>query len=512
MVKRIGVVWSCVIALWLCNLVDFATAQQGDRRVALVVGNGAYTQASDQLPNPPNDARDMADKLRSLGFEVIEALDADLIQMLGKLQAFGDALEGASAGLFFYAGHGMEYAGKNYLFPTDASLDRETDVRLRLIDMEDVLWAMELAVPARLVILDACRNNPLALQLKESLDSNRSGKVRQGLTALNSQVGTFVAFATAPGEVALDGSGRNSPFTEAMLAHLGSSGMDADQLLREVRSDVIEATGGQQVPWNLSSLREPFLFNPAGAEPAAGEELDALVWESIANSGDPDMFRAYLDRFGGGGRYASQAREKLTLTSARSFLGGEQMNALDLFRSAMDKPIVMNCNKSGNTPHFGLGAAPVPFQAIPLFGDGLNASRSAVLGAENTKNLVSSSSFELSITLVQAANAGCGVSDRIDTGGRSAQWQSWHYLVANGGTLVDRERDNWSGKGGNFRIESDIVSLSPHLAKSAPDHTQCRAFIGYNQTRWRTFGGVACGSETPRLDHLSGYFDLLEWE
>ena len=293
-----------------------ARAQGASRHVALVIGNGAYEQPGISLVNPPNDARDVAAKLGRLGYRVIEAIDVDFTAMQSRLVDFTQALDGADAGIFFYAGHGMEYAGKNYLLPTDARLDRVSDVRLRLIDVDDVMWALENTVPTRIVILDACRDNPLALELRAGLPSDKAQKVGRGLVPVDTAAGSFVAFSTAPGDVAADGTGRNSPFTKAMLANLDRPGLDADALMREVRNDVIDATDARQVPFNTSSLRAPFVINDTGGGPVDDADAEALVWQSIVGSEDPDLFAAYLERFGPDAPHAASARAILTAAAA----------------------------------------------------------------------------------------------------------------------------------------------------------------------------------------------------
>ncbi len=301
-----------------------ALAQNDLKRVALVVGNANYRNVHDQLKNPGNDARAMAAGLRALGIEVIEAIDLDYQGMREALRRFDRALQGADAGLFYYAGHGMEYHGRNYLFPTDAVLETEGDVGLGLIDMGQVLELMETSVPTRLVFLDACRDNPLARRFRSGLGSSRSGGMGQGLGRMDGAVGTFIAYSTAPGEVANDGIGANSPFTEAMINHMREPGLEISQLMHKVRNSVIEATGEQQVPWESSSLRGPFVLNgQATGNPAApavaslpsteeSQRADILFWESVKDSAQLASFEAYLARFGDGGLFAPIARDRIT--------------------------------------------------------------------------------------------------------------------------------------------------------------------------------------------------------
>ena len=497
-----------------CLVMEQAQAQQTSRegdatngkRVAMVVGIGAYAIASQRLPNPPNDAADMAAELRSLGFEVIEAIDVDLGELQRRLQAFGEALEDADAGLFFYAGHGMEYGGRNYLFPADAKLDRETDVRLRLIDVEDVLWAMETAVPTRIMILDACRDNPLALQLRERLPAQRARKVRQGLAQIDNAVGTFIAYSTAPGDVAADGTGRNSPFTEALLSEIDRPGLDADQLMQRVRNDVIEATDGAQVPWNVSSLRQPFIL--AGSDDAddatdrGGEDADSLVWQTIADSDDPDLFQAFLERFGSDSRYAEEAAKRLAdLRALTTPVGDARRREVAL--TDMEGRIVLGCNKTGKTRGFRLGSPARPLK--PVAGD-IDVTDIELGGAENAAEMIAINGPELDLVLVRARSAGCGTDDRMTTDSRRGQWRNWRYLRESGGTRIDREYENWSGGWGSFRVESDLVTLAEVNERSA-----CRAFVAFNSVGGRAFGGYACAKETPSIAQLTPMLDLLAW-
>lgn len=256
------------VLLIMLNIVALAGVANGEgddaawpKRVALVVGNGAYDDSASILANPANDAAAIAAKFRNLGIEVIEALDLDHKGMRDTLRKFDRALQGADAGLFYYAGHAMEYHGQNYLLPTDAILEIEGDVGLGLIDMDQVLHLMEAAVPTRLVFLDACRNNPLAGNFRRSLGASREASVGRGLARMKSAVGTFIAYATAPGDVAADGEHDNSPFTSSMLTHLDDPGLDISQLMQRVRNSVIEVTKEKQVPWDSSSLRGPFILN-----------------------------------------------------------------------------------------------------------------------------------------------------------------------------------------------------------------------------------------------------------
>jgi tetratricopeptide (TPR) repeat protein len=222
------------------------------RRVALVIGNGKYQHAA-QLPNPPNDAADIANALRKLGFDVVEGRDLGKREMEDKIREFGRKLDKADLALLFYAGHGMQVAGRNYLVPVDAKLERAGDLSLDTIEVGQILAQMEAEKRVNLVFLDACRDNPLARSFSRSLGT-RSTSVGSGLAAIQSAVGTLIAYATQPENVALDGDGRNSPFTAALLKHMATPSLEISALMKRVRADVIAATHEKQVPWDHSSL------------------------------------------------------------------------------------------------------------------------------------------------------------------------------------------------------------------------------------------------------------------
>src|SRR5690348_6558659 len=231
---------------------ETATVVGAEVRVALVIGNGRYQNAN-PLPNPPNDAADIANALRRLGFEVIEGIDLDKHAMEDKVREFGHKLDRASLALFFYAGHGLQVGGKNYLVPVDAKLERPGDLAFETLNVDQVLGEMEADQRVNLVFLDACRDNPLARSLARSLGT-RSTSVGSGLAAIQSAVGTMIAYSTSPDNVALDGQGRNSPFTTALLRRIATKGKDIGTVMRLVRADGLKATHNKQLPWDSSSL------------------------------------------------------------------------------------------------------------------------------------------------------------------------------------------------------------------------------------------------------------------
>ncbi len=234
-------------------------AQAAEKRVALVIGNSAYKYAGELL-NPRNDAADIAAALKALKFEVIEGTDLDRGAMERKLREFARALEGSDVGLFFYAGHGLQAKGVNYLLGTDAKLEAERDLEFETLRLEAVLTHMEREAKTSIVFLDACRNNPLARNLARTMGT-RGVNENSGLAPVAFALGTFVAFATQPGNVASDGSGRNSPFSAALKKRISEPGLALSDLMIEVRKEVVVATKGAQVPWDHSALQGRFYFN-----------------------------------------------------------------------------------------------------------------------------------------------------------------------------------------------------------------------------------------------------------
>jgi uncharacterized caspase-like protein len=298
----------------------FATSHAlAENRVALVIGNSAYKHAP-ALANPKNDAEGMAASLKRLGFEVLAGTDLDKPSMDKLLQAFADKLEKADVALVFYAGHGLQVNGRNYLVPTDGKLDKESDLVFQATALDTIQGLMEQGQRTSIMILDACRDNPLARNLARSMGTRSSG-IGRGLGAAQAGVGTLIVYATQPGNVALDGDvGANSPFTAALLAHLETKGLEVRQVLTRVRQAVIEKTKGKQVPWDSSSLTGDFFFvasareappaetkPPAATPPATSEtprspsaDSENLFWQSIKDSKNAADFRAYLERYPNG--------------------------------------------------------------------------------------------------------------------------------------------------------------------------------------------------------------------
>ena len=233
------------------------TAASAGRRVALVIGNGAYAHVK-ALPNPPNDARSIAKSLRHIGFAVSEGVDLDRAAMQKMTRDFLRDAARAEVALVYYAGHGVQIDGRNYLVSVDVRLQAGRNITDGMTDMDTILAGLDDEVRTNILIFDACRNNPLEPQVA-SAGPNRAIEAGSGLAAPTALgpgatlgAGTLIAFAT--GQVALDGEGANSPFSAALSRHIGTPGLEVQQMLTRVRAEVVATTRSKQVPWSNSSL------------------------------------------------------------------------------------------------------------------------------------------------------------------------------------------------------------------------------------------------------------------
>ena len=256
-------------SLLLALMIGNASAE---RRVALVIGNAAYRHAA-ELGNPRNDAADIAAALRSLGIEVVEGIDLDKPAMDRKIREFAQALSGADVAIFFYAGHGLQVNGSNYLVPVDAELLTAAAIDFEMLRLDTVQRIMESEAKTNILFLDACRNNPLSRNLARAMGT-RSASVGSGLASAESGIGTLISFSTQPGNVALDGTGRNSPYALALAKQIRTPDKDLSASLITVRNEVMAATRRSQVPWEHSALTASFYFSrsttitaPASAPP-----------------------------------------------------------------------------------------------------------------------------------------------------------------------------------------------------------------------------------------------------
>ena len=306
-----------------------------DQRVALVIGNAAYRSAP-ALLNPKNDAEDVGRSLTELGFATIIVTDLDRTGMNDALDRFSRVVAGADIALFYYSGHGMQLAGKNYLLPVEARLAGADDVnRFRLTPLDDILDLLRTARHG-VVILDACRNNPVEEDLKRRLASvpgaSRDASLVRGLGRLTAGDGLIVAYSTQANDVAADGFGRNSPFTTAFLRHVGTPDVDVRQMLSDVQDEVAQQTQGRQRPeLSLSAigaikLKVSGLPGQAAAPNASEARLPAQSapqlpafdpramelshWESVRNSSSSAIIQTYLDRYPSGS-FSALARARI---------------------------------------------------------------------------------------------------------------------------------------------------------------------------------------------------------
>jgi uncharacterized caspase-like protein len=315
------------VALWLA----LSGQAWASARVALVVGNGDYGAEIGKLKNPANDAKLMAETLKGLGFDVALVTDADQKAMKRAIREFGQKLRATGPegiGLFYYAGHGVQVDGENYLLPIGAEIQAEGDVELEAVSATSILSQMQFAGNAvNLVFLDACRNNPLTR-------SFRSGT--RGLARVDAPRGSFVGYSTAPGDVSVDGDSDHSPYALALVEELKQPGISIEEAHRAVRGKVLAATNQRQTPWDSSSLTGPVILaepvalvtpaTPPAASPEApgtggstnaNQQAELLFWDSIKSSENPATFEAYLKQFPYG-IFAGLAQAKLGELKGRS--------------------------------------------------------------------------------------------------------------------------------------------------------------------------------------------------
>jgi uncharacterized caspase-like protein len=285
-VRPIWIAALYAFVLLVCSISD----AKADRRVALVVGNSHYSNASLFLANPKNDAEDVAAALRGIGFEVLQAIDANKRDLDLNMAKFARLATDADAALFYYAGHAVQYQGRNFLMPTDAEVEDEISFRYQMTPLDDVRAALDRGDGVKIVILDACRNNPIVNALrrkKKSGDSRSVDAVRGGLAKIDKAQGMVVAYSTAADEVAADGDGRNSPFTSAFLKRLKEPGLEVEQLFRRVAADVNAQTGGRQRPETYVSLLSNYYLN----------QTDRIAFDKVKDSPDSAPLQDFIAKF-----------------------------------------------------------------------------------------------------------------------------------------------------------------------------------------------------------------------
>ncbi|WID98962.1 caspase family protein [Bosea vestrisii] len=294
-----------LIMLMLTGLAMAAPASE--RRVALVIGNSSYRNAP-VLPNTVNDARDMAAALRKVGFEVIDGLDLDKRGMDAALTRFARLAQDADSVMFYFAGHGFQFNGENYLVPVEAKIEDEAGVQYETTRLNDVVTALNFAKGVKIMVLDACRNNPFVNQLAKR-QATRGFSVGSGLAPVARAQGMVIAYATQANDVAADGTGRNSPFTAALVHEIDQPGLEVAALFRRVQKSVYDATAGRQTPELSLSLLGDFYLNLA--------ETDASVWQRIRSADEPDVLRDFMQRYPTSS-LSIDARTRLDLIERRS--------------------------------------------------------------------------------------------------------------------------------------------------------------------------------------------------
>ena len=309
--RTVGATALFVVSIYLLIQPAFA-----ESRVALVIGNGAYEKVP-ELPNPPRDAADIGRALERLNFKVTNVKNATASEIRKAVVDFGRAAEGSDMAVVFYAGHGMEVGGENWLIPIGAELRSDSDIENEAVSLRSISLQVSKARQLGLVILDACRNNPFAAKIKRSISTRA---VARGLAPTEPSDNVLVAYAARDGTTASDGDGRNSPFTTALLRHIETPGLEISFLFRRVRDDVMLATKREQQPFVYGSLskeeiylKAPTLSAPArpNADPvAAAVAEDEKFWQAIPTSAAVGSYEAYLSRYPGGS-HAAEARRRI---------------------------------------------------------------------------------------------------------------------------------------------------------------------------------------------------------
>jgi hypothetical protein len=328
-----------LFVLLFASVCNQATGHAGAKRIALVIGNSAYPESP--LLNPVNDARLIAATLRELDFLVMEHLDADQKTMKRAIQDFGAQLDDAgreATGLFYYAGHGIQVNGENYLIPVNAAIQRERDVEIEAVNAAAVLGVLDYArTQINFVVIDACRNNPFARSFRSAT---------RGLARMDAPHGTLVAYATAPGDVAHDGEGKNSPYSAALASGMRQPDVPVEQMFKLVRRQVMTETGNAQVPWESSSLTGNFYFAATGGDTAQPPALlgqaeidkEALFWQSIKESETAGDFQEYLRQFPDG-TFAGLAQSRIAaLTGSQAVPAGPESTRKAGPKPAEQKP------------------------------------------------------------------------------------------------------------------------------------------------------------------------------
>jgi Caspase domain len=328
-VRRLLPLLFLVVCLLACG-----QAFAGEKRVALIIGNSAYKNVA-KLTNPANDAAMVADMFTTAGFNsVVKKNDLGIVEVRKVLRDFGNMARDADVAVVYYAGHGIELDGNNYLIPTDATLETDSDILDETLSLDRVLFAVEPAKRLRLVILDACRDNPFAKTMKRTIASRAIGR---GLAKVEpSSPDTMIAFAAKAGSTAADGNSKNSPFATALVEHLAKPGLDLRKAFGFVRDDVLKATNNTQEPFIYGSLGgNDVTLVPAAPTPSAPVDQDATMrrdYELALQIGRNAVWDAFISKYPAGfyTELAKAQRDKLAAEAA-------QLEATNKARAALDE-------------------------------------------------------------------------------------------------------------------------------------------------------------------------------
>lgn len=347
-----------IFAAILCTI--FSGAIRAENRIALVVGNSSYKNSP--LRNPRNDATLMADTLEDVGFEVTRVFDADQRTMKRAMIKFGRKLRRSdSVGLFYYAGHGVQLEGENYLIPIGADIGDELEIGVEAVSVNEFLRTMKRASSRiNIVVLDACRNNPFARSFRSST---------RGLAAVDAPKGTYVAYATSPGAIALDGNSGHSPYTTALARAIVKPGLVIEQVFKQARRAVLKLTDEQQTPWETSSITGRFYFKPPVAQAAVtpkpeqqvnrsstpsnnSHALELAYWDTIKSTRNPALFKSYLRQFPSGAfvDLANVMIHQLEREKAGDDTNSQQSRSVDAVTNSQQESLYWNTVKDTDDP------------------------------------------------------------------------------------------------------------------------------------------------------------------
>ncbi|OQA30859.1 MAG: Caspase domain protein [Betaproteobacteria bacterium ADurb.Bin341] len=438
-----------ITLILLCGL-GCAQAAEGhgtrsaEKRYALVIGNAAYKTSP--LSNPVNDASDVAAKLRALGFEVILKTNTTLREMSRAITQFGERLDPGSVALFYYAGHGIQAKGRNYLIPVDAEIASEAAVRSEAVDVDQLL---EQLAPASvsMVILDACRNNPYERRFRGGRGS--------GLAQIDAPKGTLIAYATAPGKVAADGEGRNGLYTAQLLQALDQPGVKVEDVFKQVRIKVAQASRDQQIPWEASSLTGDFFFVFTGpttvnVQPAERLKLDpeTEAWKAAESANRAEAIEAYLKAYPKG-KFAAAAGIKLSSLRAEQQPAVKPAPSLPVRTESSEDALWLAVEKGNSAEDYGAYLAQYPKGKYAVLAKGRKAKleqaaqnaqlaeNSAWASAEGANTRESYAAYLQAYpqgqyaALARARQAALSRQDQIETGARIlGQWGDGRWYPA----------------------------------------------------------------------------------